>query len=312
MQEVFLGEIIRQRRQELHITQEQLCEGICEQPTISRFENGTQTPARHRIKAILQRLGLPDERFYGIVSAHEEQIKNLQNEIHMDSIRLERCVGEEREKIRKRASARLAELEQLIERDDKPTQQFIIEIRSFIDGPFSPEKRLEMLMDALRLTIPRFDFDHINDFLYSTEELGIINRIAVMYSRMGQRSKAIEINNLLLRYIETKYKSMKEYGGNFCMVSSCLAIELGSDGQYEKAIEVAERGWRVCVEYGHYQYLGSFIAVMAECEYRLENWEKSAELYIQAYYTYKSTTDDRNRAIIKREMKEYLGIEPPY
>ena len=38
MKEVFLGEVIRQRRLELGLTQEELCEGICEPMTISRFE----------------------------------------------------------------------------------------------------------------------------------------------------------------------------------------------------------------------------------------------------------------------------------
>ena len=57
MKEVFLGEVIRQRRLELGLTQEELCEGICEPMTISRFENGRPTPSRNRINALLQRLG---------------------------------------------------------------------------------------------------------------------------------------------------------------------------------------------------------------------------------------------------------------
>ena len=73
MKEVFLGEVIRQRRLELGLTQEELCEGICEPMTISRFENGRQTPSRNRIKALLQRLGLPDDRFFGLLSTKEVQ-----------------------------------------------------------------------------------------------------------------------------------------------------------------------------------------------------------------------------------------------
>lgn len=41
MKEIFLGDVIRQRRLELGLTQEELCEGICEPMTISRFEIGT-------------------------------------------------------------------------------------------------------------------------------------------------------------------------------------------------------------------------------------------------------------------------------
>ena len=47
MKERFLGEIIKQRRQELGITQAELCEGICEPPTLSRIENKKQTPTRN-------------------------------------------------------------------------------------------------------------------------------------------------------------------------------------------------------------------------------------------------------------------------
>ena len=68
MREVFLGEYMKQRRLELGLTQEELCEGICEPITISRMENGRQTPSRNRINALLQRLGLPDDRYFATTS----------------------------------------------------------------------------------------------------------------------------------------------------------------------------------------------------------------------------------------------------
>ena len=42
MKNVFLGEYIKQRRLDLGLTQEQLCDGICEPMTLSRLENGKQ------------------------------------------------------------------------------------------------------------------------------------------------------------------------------------------------------------------------------------------------------------------------------
>ena len=38
MKNVFLGEYIKQRRLDLGLTQEQLCDGICEPMTLSRLE----------------------------------------------------------------------------------------------------------------------------------------------------------------------------------------------------------------------------------------------------------------------------------
>lgn len=81
MKEVYIGSIIRKRRQELGLTQEQLCRGICETVTLSRIENGKQTPSRSKLNALLQRLGMPGERYYALLSEQEMKISNLQTEI---------------------------------------------------------------------------------------------------------------------------------------------------------------------------------------------------------------------------------------
>ena len=81
MQNYKLGEYIRQRRLDLGLTQEQVCAGICESVTLSRFENGKQTPSRNRINAILQRLGLPDDRYYALVTPEELEIEALKKQV---------------------------------------------------------------------------------------------------------------------------------------------------------------------------------------------------------------------------------------
>ena len=45
MKNVFLGEYIKQRRLDLGLTQEQLCDGICEPMTLSRLEMANRLPA---------------------------------------------------------------------------------------------------------------------------------------------------------------------------------------------------------------------------------------------------------------------------
>ena len=81
MQNFLLGEFIRQRRLDLGLTQEEVCNGICEPITLSRIENGKQTPSRSRINAILQRLDLPDDRYYALLSKDELEIEALEKEI---------------------------------------------------------------------------------------------------------------------------------------------------------------------------------------------------------------------------------------
>ena len=177
---------MKQRRLELGLTQEELCEGICEPITISRMENGRQTPSRNRINALLQRLGLPDDRYFALLSKREEEIAALQKEIIACSVQRDTAHGWEL----------LGQLEQITEPDDHVTRQFILRSQVILgkaEGRYSAEEQLQMLMKALRMTAPHFDLEEIGKGLYSFEEVKIINQIAGVYTNSGQNRKAIEI-----------------------------------------------------------------------------------------------------------------------
>lgn len=65
---IYIGTFIKQRRKELKLTQEQVCSGICDPVTLSRIENGKQAPSKSVISALLQRLGMPEARYYVLES----------------------------------------------------------------------------------------------------------------------------------------------------------------------------------------------------------------------------------------------------
>ena len=52
MEQLFIGELIRQRRLELGLKQCELCEGICEPVTMSRLESGKQTPGSNKLRML--------------------------------------------------------------------------------------------------------------------------------------------------------------------------------------------------------------------------------------------------------------------
>ena len=51
------GFMIKHRREELGYTQEDLADGICSVPTLSRIENGERMPTREHFEMLIQRLG---------------------------------------------------------------------------------------------------------------------------------------------------------------------------------------------------------------------------------------------------------------
>lgn len=199
MKNVFLGEYVKQRRLDLGLTQEQLCDGICEPMTLSRLENGKQTPSRNRINALLQRLGLPDDRYFALLSKNELEMEALQKEIVACNVTEKVPEGFEK----------LAQFEKLADPDDQIAQQFALRSRVLLgrlDGRYTPLEQIDLLMQAIQLTVPRFDLESIESFLYTRDEITIINQIGLAYSDAGQNKKAAEIYYQLLKYVRKHFK----------------------------------------------------------------------------------------------------------
>lgn len=312
MKEIFLGEVIRQRRLELGLTQEELCEGICEPMTISRFENGKQTPSRNRIKALLQRLGVPDDRFYGLLSAKELQISALEKEIVSCHVRFERSAPEERNRIREEALEKHRQLESVMEPDDTLSRQLILRSRCLLgteSGPYSTEEGLSILTEALLLTSPRFDIHDIPHGLYTENEIKLINNIAQCYIRAERHEEAISILKQLLEYLQTHLQRIPPNRTHIPLVAFNYARELEIVQRYGEAARIAEYARRISVDYGHYEFLPDIIAILAECQYHTGHPDESVELYRQSFYLYKVLDDTHNRTIIQAEAKAFLGLD---
>lgn len=312
MEEVIFGEFIKQRRKKLGLTQLQVCEGICEPITLSRLEHGRHITSDLRISALLGRLGLPDNRHLTVLSKREMEINNLQKAIQDEEVRFRRAGSSERPDVRERALKKLDSLERVAKKDNNLIQQYILGARVTFgkpDGPYSPDERMDMLMRAIRLTVPRFDVENIGQFRYSMEETKLINQLAVSYMAAGDRQMAIKIYKQLLAYVEREDKNLPRFAGHFCMIAHNYAINLGLEGRYKEAITVAVRGKQVCIDHGHYQLLPGFLAILAECFFFVGDYENSRSLYCQAYCIYKAIGDEDNRSIMKQEAKERLGFE---
>lgn len=316
MRESFLGEYIKQERLKRGITQEQLCEGICEPITVSRMENGKQTPSYSRICAFLQRLGLPDDRYFALLSKNELEIKTLQDEILADIIRFERATPEDSPTIRIAGLKKLDMLEKLAGPDDQLMHQYILGERvtfGKLDGPYSLEERLELLLDALRITVPNLDLEEIDFGLYSMEETSLLNKIAVVYSQLGQQKRAIDIYRQLLKYIQKHYREgMSRYAGKFALVTHNYTRTLFTVGRYDDALDVAELGRKICVEYAHYQFLPGLLDLIGGCYFYQGDLGKCKEYYRDAYCLYKAIGNDHDRLLLEKTAKERLGLEFPF
>ena len=157
----------------------------------------------NKLRVLLQRLDLPEDKYYALLSKNEMQISDLQTEIVSCNVF----------KDSERGLPKIEELERLADPDDRLIRQFILRSKVLLGKreneeviPYTYEEKLDMLFEAIRLTPPNFDIDAIYEGLYSIDEVKVINQIALVYSDLKQHKKAIDIYYQLLKYIKNIFK----------------------------------------------------------------------------------------------------------
>lgn len=305
MEKIFVGDFIRAKRMERDLSQEQLCQNVCEPITVSRLENGRNMPSHDTISKLLQKLGQP-ERYVILLSKNEMEIEALKEEIVHCNVQRKKDEGR----------IKLRELEEITEADDKLTRQFILRSRVLLgrpDGEYSFEEKLQMLREAIGLTVYNFDPERIEHSFYTLEEVKIINQIAMTYSDNGDHKTAANIYQKLFENICKNIKNKIQSGGYLPMVAFNYSRELALRKHYEDAIEIAEIGWKYCIDYANSQFLPGLIVIMAECYYYLDDIQKSKKMYIQAYHLYGALGRQRDVDRVRKEIKGYFGLElEPY
>lgn len=304
-----IGEMIRLRRIECGFSQEELCFGICEQPTLSRIESGATTPSRSRLTALLQRLGLVHEKYFFLLSENELEVANLQSEITSCIVRRDFSEG----------LSKLEKLEQIAEYDDHIIKQYILKSRvafgKEVDGeiiPYNFDERLAMLYEAIRMTVPKFEIEKIDQFVLGADEIKIINQIAKTYTDAGKYDESISIYSKLLDFVEAHFKTFNQESTSnpvSILVSYNYACALNYNDQYSESVAVADIGLKHSKNLRNSSYLGSLLYVKAYSLYFLGNHEESKRLFYQAYYLYSTLDDSANVELTRKTILKLYNVE---
>lgn len=311
MKELRIGEVIKKRRKALGLSQRELCEGICEITTLSRIENGRQAPSYNRVKAILQRLDLPDDRYTALLDEDELRLEDLKREAVARVKLVTNASVQDKPKLREEALAAIQMLEAFAG-EDPLTQQAAMGLRVTLgkpEGPYSLEEKLELLLKAIRMTRPKFDLEEINDLRYSKGEMTLIIRIATAYALAGEKRKVLDIYSQLAKYARKHGWDQPRYAGNLVVILNNYARELNIDKRYEEALEIAQMGWNIAIKYNDYWCLGSLLSSQATSYAHLGETEKSKDLYYQTLYLYKALGDSDGITHLKNDARDTLGIE---
>ncbi len=307
MNRFMIGEYIRTQREAKEINQDDLCRGICNRSTLSRIERGRQEPSYYTLKVLLQRLGIPEERFQILMGPQEFEIEELQQEIVADNVKHDFSS----------ALKKIERLETLFQAEQQPVlQQFVLRVRALagyekdgqhFDYDYSTQR--EMLTHALELTCAGIHLKNMGRFLLGEDEAKIINQIAITYSEEGNRRQAIEIYHQLIRYVQRNFAGCEIGQIMLPLTAYNYSKILGIEHKYKEAIEVAELGRQCCVKYNKCRMLGGLLLNIACCLHEMGEDERSWELLVDSYYVSKAMEKERSCKVIQQYAKENLGKE---
>lgn len=235
--------MLKRRREELGLSQEELAEGICSVPTLSRIENGDRLPGKENLEQLLQRIGCSDLMVDVWADEKEFQRHKLKFQIR------QAVIVEETEK----AKALLEEFGRIYDEESALDKQFYVLQNILLNrDTLSWEVQKARLEEALRLTCPQYDESRFPAVL-TYEEILLINNLALCYGEMNERRKAIELLYKVKDFYDNCAVSIEETIRTEPMILYNLSKYLGLERRYEECIEICDLGVQLAQRTGRCQ-----------------------------------------------------------
>lgn len=273
-----IGALIRWRRSELGLSQEELADGICSVTTLSRIENGERMPTQNHLELLLQRIGYSDMMLQTFVDEKDFIAHELKYDIRQAYI--ENDINKSKEL-----------LQQFRSQVVTPSQidaQFILLFDCLIDWQsHSPEESLEKLERALRMTLPKYRSGHFPPML-SYQEILLLNNIGLRLVECGDTDGAIDIFYGLVEYYDSRVVNREEALRTEPMILYNLSKYLGLEGRYDECIAICEKGIKLAQKTGRSSYLPQTFYNKAWALIKrngMGDVELAQDAILKAYYT---------------------------
>ena len=279
-----IGYIIKTRREQLQLSQEDLADGICSVSTLSRIENGERMPSKNHYEMLMQRLGYSALSLDYFTDKQDFIIHELKFKIRHAYI--EKEFGQCRRLLEKLTSL-------TGERSTIDTQFISLYDTLLNDNALSAAETLERLEAALRLTCPKYGKDFVPKVL-SYEEIIILNNIAINYEAVGKRPRAIELLYAIKNYYDRQISSAEESLRTQPMILYNLSANLGMAGRYDECIAVCDEAISLARRTYRYAYYEKTLYNRAWSLLRRNHTgdREQARLSLKQAYSFAHSVDD--------------------
>jgi len=303
-----IGNLIRELRTARGLSQEKLSEGICSPQTLSRAESGTTILTYPNLTAIMEKLGASTNDYFDtFLSAQEYVCYQKKNEVQalLDKRKLDEV------------DILLKKMSEDVLFHKGLNRQFYLSSLAYhklwvAGDPMNMEyfnPILNLLQEAINITIKKFDMDKIREYLLTLEEMKIIKCFALAYLHSGAIDTGIKILYELKFNMEDLYKDHAEKMELYTSILYNLSIYLGKQGRHIDALDICDFGIKVCRETKMLAFLPFLIFNKAYAYAEMGQLEFCLPLLKQSYYGLYILENYQKAEIIKLYTKDKFGIE---
>lgn len=285
--ELSLGRVVKELRLYRDISQKELCDGVCTQSFISKFENGDASPSAEVLYKIAVRLGVNMNYFF--------EFKNsLQKDYGTDFCRdiRKHVKRTEYEKVYKKLKSQ--KKNPLFRSLDM--QKFFLwnEGLCYYYVDHDSDKSIKTLKYALKIR-------ETADTILTVRDVEIMNSIANVLNEENRKAEAIKWYQKSLDYFHN-FPLLKEDHLYLRILYNYAVLE-SKNHHFQKAIDYCSRGIEQCLKQDCLYLLGLFLYEKGFNE-RLLYGNENGRIYMeQAFHLFKIQGNERYCNFIKKTLK---------
>lgn len=297
-----IGTLIKTRRKELNMTQEDLCEGICEPVTISRIENGKQIPSTEHLKAILERLNLPTQQIICLVPSMTSSIQAQFKEVLDEVDSYFQLSNKKAEISYEQLKTKITNLECY----DSQSKQLKFLLQSALTISNNELDNIELskkTVDMIHLTYPDFTEKNIKYHFLNYNEFLLIFLLALLYYSTNKHEIAEVVIQQLGYHLDNHFSF--ENNSDFIMKHILIFLFfIIQANEFNFAIRIGKFAKNQCIKYQQFKYLGYLYEQLSQCT---TNIDERNDYINKAYYMYVSTENENGIQRIN-ELKKKLNL----
>ncbi|MCI8691662.1 MAG: hypothetical protein HFH91_02775 [Lachnospiraceae bacterium] len=305
-----MNRVVKLARIALGMTQEELCEGICDVRVLSRSENERQELKKENFRKLMARMGRAAEPIYAVCVDKDGRLLEDRENMERAFKRFDYAAAEQY----------LRRMQENAD-DNLLTRQYLTRAEAAADyrqKRIGAEEFAERVDQTLRMTVPDYEkyvYGTDKVFPFVREELLGLLSLGNAYSHSGQYEKAKETYNAILRCLKAEYMLRPDRLTMEIAVRNSLYHVYDKEGYLEDALQTIEDCLQKTKEIDNGHAIAPLLVSKAYnyiWMVKLGGWEESrledAKGYLRrAYYIAAARGDARFMDIIIKYYVENFG-----